>query len=144
MKKDSTKEQAKQINLTQEEELQVLIDDAKKKHGRVYKTIIAEEVIVWRMLKRSEYKEIMNLSIYEEETILDEEGNPIMDDNGLPVMQEVEDGEATYELRQEEIAKAVILYPQGIVEEMAAVADIISTECMIKSGFGEAPKTEQC
>lgn len=144
MKKDSTKEQAKQINLTQEEELQVLIDDAKKKHGRVYKTIIADEVIVWRMLKRSEYKEIMNLAIYEEETILDEEGNPIMDDNGLPVMQEVEDGEATYELRQEEIAKAVILYPQGIVEEMAAVADIISTECMIKSGFGEAPKTEQC
>ena len=40
----------------------------------------------------------------------------------------------------------VILYPANadFVENMAAVADIISTECMIKSGFGEDPKTEEC
>lgn len=130
--------------LTPEEELQVLIDKAKKKHGRVYKTIIADEVIIWRMLKRNEYKEIMNILIQKEEPVLDENGQPVLDEFGQPIIQYIDDEEATYDLRQEEIARAVILYPQGIVEQMAAVADIISTECMIKSGFGERPITEQC
>ena len=122
--------------LTPEEELQSIIDKAKKKHGRIYKTIIADEVIIWRLLKRSEFKEVMNLVVYKEETIEDENGNQ--------VLEQVIDDDATYDLRQEEIAKAVIIYPIGIVEQMAAVADIISTECMLKSGFGEAPVTEQC
>ena len=78
----------------------------------------------------------MNQTVYKEEIVEDENGNQ--------VVKQVEDEEATYDLRQEEIAKAVIIYPQGIVESMAAVADIISTECMMKSGFGETPKTEQC
>ncbi len=133
-----------QIQLTPEEELQVLIDKAKKKHGRVYKTIIADEVIIWRMLKRNEYKEIMNILVQKEEQILDENGMPVLDEFGNPQMQYIDDEEATYDLRQEEIAKAVILYPAGIVDQMAAVADIISTECMLKSGFGEKPITEQC
>ena len=137
MKKD-------QIQLTPEEELQVLIDKAKKKHGRVYKTIIADEVIVWRMLKRSEFKEIMNKVVYRQEFVEDENGELVYDENGNNVMQDIIDEDLTYEMRQEEIAKAVILHPVGIVENMAAVADIISTECMIKSGFGEAPVTEQC
>ena len=129
MKKD-------QIQYTPEEELQILIDKAKKKYGRVYKTIVADEVIVWRMLKRSEFKEVMNMAIYKDEVSVDENGNE--------VVNQVIDDDATYDLRQEEIAKAVILYPSGVVENMAAVADIISTECMLKSGFGETPKTEQC
>ena len=133
-----------QIQLTPEEELQVLIDKAKKKHGRVYKTIIADEVIIWRMLKRSEYKEIMNILIQKEEQVLDKDGMPVLDEFGNPQMQYIDDEEATYDLRQEAIAKAVILYPIGIVDQMAAVADIISTECMLKSGFGEKPITEQC
>lgn len=124
------------LPLTPEEELQVIIDKAKKKHGRVYKTILADEVIVWRLLKRSEFKEIMNMVIYNDEVMVDENGNE--------VVNQVINEEATYDMRQEEIAKAVIIYPQGIVEQMAAVADIISTECMIKSGFGDTPKTEQC
>lgn len=124
------------MQFTPEEELQILIDKAKKKHGRVYKTIIADEVIIWRLLKRSEFKNVMNQTVYKEEIVEDENGNQ--------VVKQVEDEEATYDLRQEEIAKAVIIYPQGIVESMAAVADIISTECMMKSGFGETPKTEQC
>ena len=124
------------VLLTPEEELQVIIDKAKKKHGRVYKTILADEVIVWRLLKRSEFKEIMNMVIYNDEVVVDENGNE--------VVNQVIDEEATYDMRQEEIAKAVIIYPQGIVEQMAAVADIISTECMLKSGFGETPVTEQC
>lgn len=133
-----------QIQLTPEEELQVIIDKAKKKHGRVYKTIIADEVIIWRMLKRSEFKEIMNKVVYRQEFAEDENGQLIYDENGNNVMVDIEDDDLTYEMRQEEIAKMVILYPQGIVENMAAVAEIISTECMIKSGFGEAPITEQC
>ena len=124
------------VLLTPEEELQVIIDKAKKKHGRIYKTILADEVIVWRLLKRSEFKEIMNMVIYNDEVVVDENGNE--------VVNQVINEEATYDMRQEEIAKAVIIYPQGIVEQMAAVADIISTECMLKSGFGETPVTEQC
>ena len=124
------------IQLTPEEELQTIIDKAKKKHGRVYKTIIADEVIIWRLLKRSEFKDIMNQVVYVQNEVIDEEGNAKMVD--------VIDEDATYDLRQEAIAKAVILYPSGIVENMAAVADIISTECMLKSGFGETPVTEQC
>lgn len=124
------------IQLTPEEELQTIIDKAKKKHGRVYKTILADEVIVWRMLKRSEFKEVMNMAVYKDEIRVDE--------NGEKYTEQVIDEDATYDLRQEEIAKAVIIYPVGIVEQMAAVADIISTECMLKSGFGETPQTEQC
>lgn len=137
MKKD-------QIQLTPEEELQTIIDKAKKKHGRIYKTIIADEVIVWRLLKRSEFKEIMNKVIYRQEFVEDENGELVYDENGNNVMKDIIDEDLTYEMRQEEIAKAVILYPVGIVENMAAVADIISTECMLKSGFGETPVTEQC
>jgi hypothetical protein len=136
--------QESKIQLTPEEELQVLIDKAKKKHGRIYKTIIADEVIIWRLLKRSEFKDVMSKVVYRQEFAEDENGNLIYDENGNNVMIDVQDEDLTYEMRQEEIAKAVILYPQGIVENMAAVAEIISTECMIKSGFGEAPVTEQC
>lgn len=126
-----------QVNLTQEEQIQVAIDKGKKKFGKVYKTVIADETIIWRKLKRGEYKEIMNLIVYKDEEKKDEEGNQII--------EQVFDEEATYDLRQEEIAKAVILFPNAsIVDDVAAVADIISTECMIKSGFGETPKTEEC
>jgi hypothetical protein len=126
-----------QVNLTQEEQIQVAIDKGKKKFGKVYKTVIADETIIWRKLKRGEYKEIMNLIVYKDEEKKDEEGNQII--------EQVFDEEATYDLRQEEIAKAVILFPNvSIVDDVAAVADIISTECMIKSGFGETPKTEEC
>lgn len=133
------------INLTPEEELQVAIEKAKKKFGKVYKTIIADETIVWRKLKRSEYKEVMNLVVYDEEQQFNENGEPLLDEYGNVVVNVTENSDATYDLRQEEIAKAVIIYPSvSIVENMAAVADIISTECMIKSGFGKDPVTEEC
>lgn len=125
------------INLTQEEEIELAIEKGKKKYKNVYKTIISDEVIIWRKLKRGEYKDIMNLAVMKQREKIDEEGNSIL--------EEVLDEDATYDLRQEEIAKAVILYPnKDIVDDMAAVADVISTECMIKSGFGETPKTEKC
>lgn len=134
-----------QIALTPEEELQVLIEKSKKKYGKVYKTYLADETIIWRKLKRSEYKEIMDAVIVKEIPKLDEDGNPLLDEEGNTIMMTVDDMDATYDLRQELIAKAVILYPNAsIVDDMAACADIISTECMIKSGFGEAPITEEC
>lgn len=133
------------IALTPEEELQVVIDKAKKKHGKVYKTYLADETIIWRKLKRSEYKEIMDIIVVKQVAKLDENGNPLLDEQGNSIMEEVDDFDATYDLRQELIAKAVILYPDtSIVDEMAACADVISTECMIKSGFGESPITEEC
>ena len=133
------------IQLTPEEELQTIIDKAKKKHGKVYRTYLADETIIWRKLKRSEYKEIMDIIVVKQVAKLDEEGNPLLDEQGNSIMEEVDDFDATYDLRQELIAKAVILYPDtSIVDEMAACADVISTECMIKSGFGESPITEEC
>ena len=125
--------------LTPEEQMQKAIENGKKKHGKVYKTILADEAIIWRKLKRSEYKEVMNIFIYENVEVVDEEGNVTVD-------QRV-DEDATFDVRQEEIAKRVILYPAAnrIVEDMAAVAEIISTECMIKSGFGDrTPQTTEC
>ena len=133
------------IALTPEEELQKVIDNGKKKFGKVYKTYLADETIIWRKLKRSEYKEILDVIVIKQIPKLDEEGNPVLDEQGNSIMQEVDDMDATYDLRQELIAKAVILYPDAsIVDNMAACADVISTECMIKSGFGEAPVTEEC
>ena len=133
------------IALTPEEELQTVIDKAKKKHGKVYRTYLADETIIWRKLKRSEYKEIMDIIVVKQVAKLDESGNPLLDEEGNSIMEEVDDFDATYDLRQELIAKAVILYPDtSIVDEMAACADVISTECMIKSGFGESPITEEC
>ena len=126
-------------------ELQAVIDKAKKKHGKVYKTYLADETIIWRKLKRNEYKEIMDIIVVKQVAKLDENGNPLLDEQGNSIMEEVDDFDATYDLRQELIAKAVILYPdKSIVDEMAACADVISTECMIKSGFGESPITEEC
>ena len=125
--------------LTPEEQMQKAIENGKKKHGKVYKTILADEAIIWRKLKRSEYKEVMNIFIYENVEVMDEEGN-------TTVEQRI-DEDATFDIRQEEIAKRVILYPAAnkIVEDMAAVAEIISTECMIKSGFGDrTPQTTEC
>ncbi len=131
--------------LTPEEELQMAIDKAKKKYGKVYKTYLADETILWRKLKRSEYKEIMDIIVFKEIEELDENGNPLLDEQGNKVMKQVDDLDATYDLRQELIAKAVILYPDvSIVDDMAACADVISTECMLKSGFGESPITEEC
>ena len=66
------------IQLTPEEELQAIIDKDKKKYGKVYKTFLADETIIWRKLKRSEYKEIMDIIVVKKTEKLDEEGNPVL------------------------------------------------------------------
>lgn len=103
----------KEINKTEEELLNDKIIELKKQYKHIYQTDMAGETIIWRTLKRSEYKSLMQ-TIYSE----DEDEN--------------------FYARQDALTSLVILHPENkeeIMEDLAAVADIIATECMTKSGF---------
>lgn len=90
------------------------IAQLKKKYKRLYVTKIAGEDIYWRPLKRSEFKNLLNMEFpegtSEEDIIYD---------------------------RETFIAECAVVYPEDAVEEIALVAEIISTQCMAKSGFVE-------
>lgn len=88
--------------------------ELKRQHKRVYMTEIAGEKILWRPLKRSEYKAMLNLEFPEGTS----------------------DEDKVYD-RETFIAECVILYPEGAAEDLAIAAEIISTLCMLKSGFEE-------
>ena len=88
--------------------------ELKKVNKRVYMTEIAGEKILWRPLKRSEYKQMLNLEFPE----------------GTSEEDKVYD-------RETFIAKCVVLYPEDAVEEIALCAEIITSVCMEKSGFNE-------
>ena len=98
---------------TEEIAVQKIIDKFKKQYKRIYETDVAGERIIWRPIKRSEYREIM---AYED--------------------KELSDREIVY-VREEMMAKKVILYPktEDIIEEFAGVAEVIADECMYYSGF---------
>lgn len=105
--------EAKVIKLS---EVEILADQLKEKHGEVFLTSIAGIEIIWRKLKRSEYKEIMSTKYDDNEDI-------------------------QYFERQDAMARKVILYPENVdmlLEDYAGVSDIIATETMIKTGFGIA------
>ena len=105
--------EAKVIKLS---EVEILADQLKEKYGEVFVTSIAGIEIIWRKLKRSEYKEIMSTKFDDNEDI-------------------------QYFERQDAMAKKVILYPENVdmlLEDYAGVSDIIATETMIKTGFGIA------
>lgn len=96
-------------------EAEMKAEEFRKEYKEVYITEVADLQIVWRKLKRSEYKEAMMLQ-GENEALL-------------------------YYDRQEFMAKKVILYPTNVdelIEDYAGVADIIATETMVKTGFGLA------
>lgn len=100
--------------IRKEKTVEIIAEELKKEHKEVYITDIAGLQIVWRKLKRSEYKELMTTKF---------------DDN-----EELEFLE-----KQDFVAKKVILYPENVeelLEEYAGVADLIATETMIKTGFG--------
>lgn len=91
-------------------------EELKEIHGDVFITTVADIEVVWRKLKRSEYKEAMSIKFDENEDI-------------------------NYFERQDFMAKKVILYPENVdalLEDYAGVSDIIATETMIKTGFGIA------
>ena len=90
-----------------------MIAEWKQEFGRIYKTTIGGEPIVWRKLKRKEYVAAMNVE--------DEEGY-----------------NKNIYARQEFIAKTVILFPANVeelIEDNAGLATCISDECILKSGF---------
>lgn len=110
-----TEEEIKEVEEMDTEEIAVqkIIDKFKKQYKRIYETDVAGERIIWRPIKRSEYREIM---AYED--------------------KELSDREIVY-VREEMMAKKVILYPktEDIIEEFAGVAEVIADECMYYSGF---------
>ncbi|MGM9543915.1 MAG: hypothetical protein ACI3T9_02920 [Romboutsia timonensis] len=90
------------------------IAELKKIHKRVYATEIAGEKILWRPLKRSEYKAMLNMEFPE----------------GTSDEDKVFD-------RETFVAECVILYPENATEDLALAAEIITDACMRKSGFNE-------
>ena len=129
MKKDtvkkttSTKKKAIEEKTTEvvEEEIEltpaeITAEKLKEIDGDVFKTTVAGVQVVWRKLKRSEYKEAMSIKFDENEDI-------------------------NYFERQDFMAKKVILYPENVdslLEDYAGISDIIATETMVKTGFGIA------
>lgn len=104
------------VSLPEDVAYMKVCNELKRQHRRIYETEIAGEKILWRPLKRSEYKEVVNMEFPE----------------GYPEAERAFDRE-TY------IAKTVILYPgPEIVEEIAWVAEIITELCMDKSGFTDS------
>lgn len=100
--------------IEREKTVEAIAEGFKKDHKEVFITDMAGIQIVWRKLKRSEYKELMTAEFSEHE-------------------------ELQFLERQEFIAKKVILYPydvEELIEEYAGIAEIIATETMLKTGFG--------
>ena len=90
-----------------------LIAQWKAEYKKIYKNEIDDEIVIWRRLKRGEYKNILA-----QET----NGN---DDN--PIMT-----------KQEMMVKAAVLYPfdvESLINDNAGVATVLSEEILAKSGF---------
>ena len=89
----------------------------RKEFKSVFKTVIDDEVYIWRKIKRSEYIEIHN---------------SIFNNNELP-------DDLKFWIKQEEITKKVLLYPSNVdevIEESAGIPTVISQDCLNRSGFG--------
>lgn len=117
-KKKATEEQVEEVIETVKElsPAETAAEKLKEIHGDVFITTVADVEIVWRKLKRSEYKEAMSIKFDENEDI-------------------------NYFERQDFMAKKVILYPENVdslLEDYAGISDIIATETMVKTGFGIA------
>ena len=104
------------VEVKQEKTIEQIAEDIKKEHGlkEVFNTDIADQKVIWRKLKRSEYKEVMTREYDENEDL-------------------------AYFEKQDFVASKVILYPENVeelLEDFAGIADIIATETMVKTGFG--------
>ena len=112
----SVKPETKKEEIVEPEDLAFArkLAELKKTNKRVYMTEIAGEKILWRPLKRSEYKDMLNMEFPE----------------GTSEEDKVYD-------RETFIALHVILYPKDAADEIALAAEIITSVCMEKSGFSE-------
>ena len=104
------------VEVKQEKTIEQIAEDIKKEHGlkEVFITDIAGQFVIWRKIKRSEYKEVMTREYDENEDL-------------------------AYFEKQDFVASKVILYPENVeelLEDFAGIADIIATETMVKTGFG--------
>lgn len=104
------------VEVKQEKTIEQIAEDIKKEQRlkEVFITDIADQKVIWRKLKRSEYKEIMTREYSENEDL-------------------------AYFEKQDFVASKVILYPENVeelLEDFAGIADIIATETMVKTGFG--------
>ena len=104
------------VEVKQEKTIEQIAEDIKKEQElkEVFITDIADQKVIWRKLKRSEYKEIMTREYSENEDL-------------------------AYFEKQDFVASKVILYPENVeelLEDFAGIADIIATETMVKTGFG--------
>ena len=89
----------------------------RKEYKSIYKTVIDDELYIWRKIKRSEYVEIHN-AIFNSTEISDD---------------------FKFWIKQEEITRAVLLYPENadeVIEESAGISTVISQDCLNRSGFG--------
>ena len=104
------------VEVKQQKTIEQFAEDIKKEHGlkEVFITDIADQKVIWRKLKRSEYKEVMTREYDENEDL-------------------------AYFEKQDFGASKVILYHENVedlLEDFAGIADIIATETMVKTGFG--------
>lgn len=114
-KSKTQKEAAKNEVVVNEEgefDLTAYIEKWKQEHKRVFKNDIDGETIIWRRLKRGEYKEILKESE-------EDEDNKIL-------------------TKQEKMVATAILYPfnaEELIEENAGLATVLSEEILARSGF---------
>lgn len=90
------------------------IDEWKAKFGKIYKTSVGDDVVIWRKLRRKEYVYIMS-----------------------PEATDGAEGDKVY-AKQDLIVSAVALFPENIEElitENAGFATCVAEEIIIKSGF---------
>ena len=99
------------------------IAEWKAEFGKVFKSTVGDDVLIWRRLKRKEYV-------------------TVMDDNfGGKDLTEF----AQIYARQEAIIKMVTLWPENVqelVEGTAGLATTLSDEIVLRSGF-QAPVIEE-
>ena len=96
-------------------EFEQMVQQLKNKYGSIYQMEIADQRVIFKPLSRKEYKEVMAL------TLDDEEDSIVMK-------------------RENMVAKMAIVYPsaeevEDIIERYAGVAEVVCDECMRVSGF---------
>lgn len=100
------------LNEEGEIDLTTYIEKWKKEYKRIFKNEIDGETIIWRRLKRGEYRNILKESE-------EDEDNKIL-------------------IKQEKMVATAILYPfnaEQLIEENAGLATVLSEEILARSGF---------
>jgi len=112
--KKKPEEVKEEVSVNEEGEIDLTgyIEKWKKEYKRVFKNDIDGEMIIWRRLKRGEYKNILK--------------------------EDESDEDSKILTKQEKMVAAAILYPfnvQELIEENAGLATVLSEEILARSGF---------